>query len=207
VRDVSAARLSPQPLPAGDGRAALAVHTTRAVRPFLVAIVTVIALAVLGEVVAGTRGVAIPEALLQLAAAAIAVSVATPHDPAANLVAAVPTGPARRVAYRSVVAASVAIAGWVLGGWLSDVVVASPPAEAAVGADVPALVALAALALAGGRWWVPWGACAPLAVVGAGRLVVRPDPVAEALELWSTHPWYTLAAGLIATAGHLLWHP
>jgi hypothetical protein len=189
------------------GAGALVVHTVRSVRPCLAAIAAVLTLAAVGAVVAGSQDVAIPSSLAQLAAAALAVSVATPHDPAANLVAAVPTGPTHRLAYRSVVLGPVAITGWVLGGWIIDAMVAIPPAESLLAAGVPELTALAAVAVAGGRWWGPWGASTPLVLVAAGNLVEGSGALGEVVGLWSTQPWLILAAGLIATAGHLVRHP
>jgi hypothetical protein len=188
------------------GTSALVVHTVRSVRPSLAAIAAVLALAVAGAVVAGSQGIAIPMPLAQLAAAALAVAFATPHDPAANLMAAMPTGTTRRLAYRSSVLASAAITGWLLGGWTIDTVVAGTPAGSLFAAGVPELTALAAVAVAGGRWWGPWGACTPLALVAAGNLVEGTSALAEVVGLWSTQPWPTLAAGLIAIACHLVRH-
>lgn len=173
------------------------VPTTRTVRAYLLGIGAVATTRVLAGLVAGTQGVALPATLVWVLAAAVAVAAAVPHDPLAGLVAATPTGPARRVAQRVTVTILAAVVAWLLAGRILRAL--AEPAEPVVTA--PALLALACVAVAATRWLGPWGACAPLAIVSLSRLAG--DSGIGVLDLWRTHPWVVVVAAVLTTVARL----
>jgi hypothetical protein len=110
-----------------------------------------------------------------------AAVVAGLHDPAASLLAAVPTSIAVRRARRLVLLAPAALVVWLALG---------------PGGQVAHVVALAASGVAVAVWWgTPAGVVVPLAWAAASR-------IEEDLGIWSEHPWaVTVTAGVVAWTG------
>ena len=182
------------------GRAAWVVPTVRACHPALVAAATVAVLSAAAAVAAGANDVALPTMHAWLAIAALAVAAATPHDPAASLLAAVPTGSGRRLIHRGAVGTLTALGAWTLAGWSVDTLVTPPASDATIGGSVPALLALVTLATVIGSWFGPWGACTPLFLVAATHVVGDAGRFDDLLRLWWSHPWIVVAIALGAAA-------
>jgi hypothetical protein len=140
-----------------------------------------------------------PASLLGIVAASLAAAVvAGLRDPAAALLAAVPTSAAVRQARRVALLAPVALLAWL--AYLS----AGPELLAAHGWPIGMLAALTGtgLAVAG---WAPAGAAVsagvavPLLWLAAGRASHGLDAsVAEVLLAWQHHPWIVTAAAVAA---------
>jgi hypothetical protein len=113
------------------------------------------------------------------AATLAAAVVAGLHDPAAALLAAMPTTVAVRRARRLGLLVPTALVVWVALGW---------PAGP--------LLALAASGVAAALWWTtPAGVVVPLAWAAAAR--IEPE-----LGTWMEHPWIvTVTAGVVAWTG------
>lgn len=170
------------------------VPTARTVGSSLLVITLVATVLALAGVVAGTQDVTLPAVHVWLLGAALAGAVAAPHDPLGDLVAATPTGPGRRVVHRVTITLLTGLVAWLLAGRI--VAAAGRPLDAAV--DVPALVALASIAVAAVRWFGPRGACAPLALVTLAQVVDGSD-AARVLDVWRTDPWPVVVGGVAAT--------
>ena len=140
-----------------------------------------------------------PDSLLGVVAAALAAAVvAGLRDPAAALLAAVPTSAAVRRARRIALLAPVALLVWL--AYLS----AGHELLAAQGWPMGALAALTATGLAVATWAparvaVSAGVVVPLLWVVAARASHGLDAsVAEVLLAWKHHPWIVTAAAVAA---------
>jgi hypothetical protein len=139
-----------------------------------------------------------PVGVLEVAAAALAAAaVAGLRDPAAALLAAVPTSPARRRARRQALLVPV-----VLGVWLATVG-AAHVWEPAIGWPVGPPAALIATGLAVAAWAperiaVGAGGAAPLVWFVAAWAGGLDGVLGEVLLAWQHHPWLVTAAALTA---------
>ena len=176
--------------------------TMRAVRPSLVAAAAVALLVVIAAAVAGAYDIALPTVHVWLALAALAVAASTPHDPAASLLAALPTGSGRRLIHRGAIGTFAALGAWVLAGSSTGALVSPPASDVAIGGSLPALLALVAVAIVAGARFGPWGACTPLVLVGAGHVFADAGRLDDVLHLWWTHPWIVATISLSAALVH-----
>lgn len=148
-----------------------------------------------------------PTAFLSLAAAAVAASaVAGLQDPAAGLLAAVPTSPARRRAHRLLLLIPSVLLTWL--GLIALARLISPQWTA--GWWLGQTTALIALGVAGtiwgpGRHRLVAGVAAPLVCYAVAEQVRGASgPLAGFVTSWQTHPWMVtgLAAAAIALGRH-----
>jgi hypothetical protein len=140
-----------------------------------------------------------PARLSGIAAAALAAAlVAGLRDPAAALVAAVPTSPARRRARREALLVPAGLALWL--GTLAAAGVWDP----GVGRPLGPVVALSATGLAVAVWAprriaLEAGVATPLLwFVTAGAAGELDTGLREALVAWQDHPWIVTAAASAA---------
>jgi len=140
-----------------------------------------------------------PDSLLGIVAATLAAAVvAGLRDPAAALLAAVPTSAAVRRARRVALLAPVALLVWL--AYLS----AGHELPAARGWPLGLLAALTATGIAVAAWAptrvaVSAGVAVPLLWVAVGRASHGLDPsVEEVLLAWKNYPWIVTAAAVAA---------
>jgi hypothetical protein len=139
-----------------------------------------------------------PVVVLGIASAALAAAlVAGLRDPAAALLSAVPTSPARRRARRQALLLPAGLVVWLLSVW------AARQWESAVGWPIGQLAALTATGFAVAAWAparisLEAGVAAPLLWYAAARAGgLGPDP-AELPLAWLHHPWIVTTAALAA---------
>jgi hypothetical protein len=153
-------------------------------------------LAVMTAVAAHTR--TWPVGVLGIASAALAAAlVAGLRDPAAALLAAVPTSPARRRARRQALLLPAGLGVWLLSVW------AARQWEPAVGWPLGQLAALTATGFAVAAWApdriaLEAGVAAPLLWYAAARAGGLDRGPADLLFAWHHHPWIVTAAALTA---------
>jgi hypothetical protein len=139
-----------------------------------------------------------PDEALDVAAAALAAAaVAGLRDPAAALLAAVPTSPARRRARRLALLVPVMLAVWLASLWTTRLW------EPAIGWPLGPLAALVSTGLAVAAWAperiaVEAGVAAPLVWFAAAWAGPVDGAPAEWLFAWQHHPWLVTAAALAA---------
>lgn len=139
-----------------------------------------------------------PLGILGIASAALAAAlVAGLRDPAAALLAAVPTSPARRRARRQALLLPAGLAVWLLSVW------AARQWEPAVGWPLGPLAALTATGFAVAAW-VPdrisleAGVAAPLLWYAAARAGDVGRNPTEQFVAWQHSPWIVTTAALTA---------
>jgi len=144
-----------------------------------------------------------PLGMVGLAAGAVAAAtVAGLRDPAADLLAALPTPATTRLAQRLLLLVPVAVATWLAYLWPGQRTLPDPGWPLA-----PLLALLAtgvvAAALAPRPWGLALGVAVPLAWTAAARAGTGLDAeVAEVLLAWQHHPWLvTTAAGAALLGG------
>ncbi len=140
-----------------------------------------------------------PVSLLGIVAASLAAAVvAGLRDPAAALLAAVPTSEAVRRARRVALLVPVAVLVWLAYLSVGHELLAAP------GWPIGMLAALTATGLAVAGWAparvaVTAGVAVPLLWVAAGRASHGLDPSVEELLLaWKNHPWIVTTAAVAA---------
>ena len=146
-----------------------------------------------------------PPGLVGTAGGALAAAaVAGLHDPAADLLSALPTSAARRRAHRLVLLVPVALATWLAYLWPGRDAV--PDLGTPVAQLLALLVVGVAVAALAPRHGVALGVAVPLACAATSRTVgpaggaLGPD-LAEVLLPWQHHPWLVITAAVAA----LLW--
>jgi hypothetical protein len=140
--------------------------------------------------------------LTRLAAAGLAAAVvAGLHDPAHDLLAAVPVGPGRRRLHRLLLLVPAMLIAWVALTALADLASSGEDGEWPLGAVLALAAAGVAVAV-----WAPEGArpgagvAAPLAWVAADQMAAGDGVVAEAAAAWHTAPWPVAALASVAVA-------
>jgi hypothetical protein len=141
--------------------------------------------------------------LLGIGAAALSAAlVAGLRDPAAALLAAMPTSNAHRRARRLVLLVPAGLALWLAYVWVSNL------ADPAVGWPVGPAIALSATGLGVATWAperirVEVGVAAPLLWYAVARTTAEVDGIAgDVLAGWHQHPWLvTAAAGAALVIG------
>ena len=140
-----------------------------------------------------------PWGVLDIAAAGLAAAVvAGLHDPAANLLSAVPTSAARRRARREAMLVPAGVALWL--AYLSVAHVVAPKVGWPVGPAV-ALIAtgLAVVAWAPERFAIEAGVATPLMWVALARAgVVIDEQYSQVVFAFQHHPWIVTAAAAAA---------
>ena len=140
-----------------------------------------------------------PWGVLDIAAAGLAAAVAAGlHDPAANLLSAVPTSPARRRIRREALLVPAGVALWL--AYLCVAHLVAPKVGWPVGPAV-ALIAtgLAVVAWAPERFAVEAGVAAPLMWVALARAgVVLDEPYSHWVFAFQHHPWIVTIAAAAA---------
>lgn len=142
-----------------------------------------------------------PEPLLPLAAAATAAAlVAGLHDPAASLLAALPTSPARRLVHRLAVLLPVTLLVW--AGMLAAAHLPAP--DWGSGWPLGPVTALACTGLAVAVWApaatnAAWGAAAAMLWFALTRIAGETGgAVGTVLSAWESDPWAVVAVALAA---------
>jgi hypothetical protein len=172
-----------------------ALPTSRSVRWSPVAGVTAVLLAVLLVARTAQRPA---DVLMTIAAAALAsVVVASLHDPASDLLAALPVSAMQRRILRLLLVLAPALLAWAV------LVVVAPPS---LGATSPGpLLALAAAGAAASVWSparraVLVGATVPVAWFALDMVVPVDGVLADAAGWWRTDPWPVVVVALGALA-------
>lgn len=173
-------------------RAGWFVPTVRARRPAMLTLITVVVLYVVAVSAASWFGAAVPDEHTRFALAASAAAAVWPHDPAANLLAALPTGAGRRLARRVALGLGTALTCWLP--------VASIAPGVGPGDSFAGLVVLTSVALAAAVPCRTWGAVTPLALVGASQLVGT-GRLADLATLWWRWPWWVTIVAFTAVVG------
>ena len=135
-----------------------------------------------------------PVGLLGIAAGAVAAAaIAGLHDPAAELLSAMPTSAWTRRAHRLVLLVPAAVAAWLGYLWPGQVM---PDLGWEIGPMLALLATgVAVSALMGGHGGVALGVAVPLLWTAIGRVAEGMDPeVAEVLLAWQHHPWLVITA-------------
>jgi hypothetical protein len=140
--------------------------------------------------------------LTGLAAGGLAAAVvAGLHDPAQDLLAAVPVGAGRRRLHRLLLLVPAMLVAWVVLTALADLASSGEDGEWPLGA----VLALAATGVAVAVW-APEGArpaagvAAPLAWVAADRMASGDGVVADVAAAWHTTPWPVATLASVAVA-------
>lgn len=163
------------------------------------------ALTTLAGLLVGTSALAAyadrwPTGMVGIAAGAVAAAtVAGLHDPAADLLSALPTSAAVRLAHRLALLVPAAVAVWL--AYLGPGQLSAPDGGWTVAPMLALLVTgVAVSALAPPAGAVAWGVAVPLAWAAADR-IGRLDPdLTSVLMAWQHHPWIVIAAALAALA-------
>lgn len=171
--------------------------TARAIRWLPLAGAMVLAVVVGGLFFLEDAG-AIPVPITWLGLGGLGASVALMlDDPAAALVAPLPTSTGRRVVQRLALVVPATVLIWLLLAGLGAVVFDESPSG-----SVGGLLALVGIAVAVTSWRMAddpatattIGAIAPIALVATGLFGLRTGFARTLTESWSTHPWVVVVA-------------